>query len=961
MGDGASAASLMGQAERRPLLERESELDEVTAILEAAGEGAGRCLWIEGPAGIGKSSLLDALADRATQRGFQVIRASGHELESSLAWGVVRELFERAIRTVPPEGRDSILSGAAALSGPILSPREGTGPPGEGEAALASALHGLYWLCANLAERTPLAAVVDDAHWADSASLRFLAYLVHRIEDLPVLLAVAVRSGEAEGESAALRAVAARATVIRPGPLSEDAVGDALGAMLGRAPAVEFARACHEATAGNPFLLMELARELQRDGVTPDPTNVARVSGLRPETVRRAILLRLARLPQPVQAIAESVAILGQDAPLGTAARLAGVATEEAASAADSLAAVQVLAPATPLRFVHPIAAGVVLEDISPARRALLHRRAADLMLEAGREEEAAGHLLLSDPAGDEQVVDVLRRQATHSLQRGAPEAAVAYLARAAREPPPAIEQALVLAQLADAEAAAGSLEAIGHMEHALELVSEPRNRAALSLRLGWLLCRMGRIAEGSEVLERALESVDDMGDDVRLELEAAYLANAWQVSSQAAAVRRRQAEFLERNRHATGPAQRALIAQSALGRLFIGDPVNEVVDLAERLFADPAVLTEDGPDSLTPWIAIGVLSWSDALDAAESAVERTLGEAQRRGSPVAMAWGFYARSWPRYWRGRVSDAAADSEAAIAGWRGAWEMYLPAAQYWLALSRLELDDLEGAEAALALPGADRWAGTTPHLLWRAGRATVAIARGDVEAALADLLELGDQIANQFLIANPALLPWRSLAATTAASVGDRERARDLAAEELELARRYGAARPIGIALRAAGLVEGGESGLELLQESVRTLERSPATLELCRSRLELGAALRRLNRRREGREELRRALDFAHRLGLRALERRAREELEASGARLGRPELSGPESLTPSERRVAELAAAGHTNRAIAQQLFVSLRTVETHLTHVYQKLDVSSRSQLANAMRLDSGAIGAG
>jgi DNA-binding CsgD family transcriptional regulator len=173
----------------------------------------------------------------------------------------------------------------------------------------------------------------------------------------------------------------------------------------------------------------------------------------------------------------------------------------------------------------------------------------------------------------------------------------------------------------------------------------------------------------------------------------------------------------------------------------------------------------------------------------------------------------------------------------------------------------------------------------------------------------------------------------------------------LSSEELELARIWGAPRALGAALRVAGVVEGGQRGLALLEEAVEVLADSPAKLEHAKARTELGAALRRAKRRSEARDQLRHAVELATRCGAAALATRAETELLATGARPRRIALSGLESLTPSERRVAELAAEGPTNREIAQALFVTPKTVEVHLSSVYRKLGIRSRSQLPAAL----------
>jgi DNA-binding NarL/FixJ family response regulator len=182
-------------------------------------------------------------------------------------------------------------------------------------------------------------------------------------------------------------------------------------------------------------------------------------------------------------------------------------------------------------------------------------------------------------------------------------------------------------------------------------------------------------------------------------------------------------------------------------------------------------------------------------------------------------------------------------------------------------------------------------------------------------------------------------------------LGERGRAGELADAELVDARAFGAPRAVGIALRVAGLAHGGKQGLELLSESAAVLRASPALLERARSLAELGAALRRAGYRADAREPLAEALDLAARCGARPIAARAREELKATGARPRREWRTGVEALTPSELRVARLAAEGKTNREIAYALYVTLKTVERHLARAYGKLDIAGRSELPNAL----------
>ena len=198
---------------------------------------------------------------------------------------------------------------------------------------------------------------------------------------------------------------------------------------------------------------------------------------------------------------------------------------------------------------------------------------------------------------------------------------------------------------------------------------------------------------------------------------------------------------------------------------------------------------------------------------------------------------------------------------------------------------------------------------------------------------------------------PSYLPWRSAAALAQLALGDRESAERHAEEELELAGAFGAPRALGVAKHAAGVVAGGDRGALLLREAIEAFERGEARLERARALADLGAMLRRRSRRTEARELLREALDIAHRAGAAQLAGRAETELRATGARPRRVALTGLESLTASERRVAELAGQSLTNREIAQQLVVTDRTVEGHLTSVFRKLRLDSRTELPAAL----------
>jgi len=263
------------------------------------------------------------------------------------------------------------------------------------------------------------------------------------------------------------------------------------------------------------------------------------------------------------------------------------------------------------------------------------------------------------------------------------------------------------------------------------------------------------------------------------------------------------------------------------------------------------------------------------------------------------------------------------------------------------IERPELADFAALAGTIAL--APDFGRTASGAMLREIRGRLALAQADFGTARAEL-QAAAGIYDALHLLNPGTC-WRS-ALALAAAAEDPGQARRLADDELADARRAGLPRPTGIALRTRGMLEGGERGLRDLREAAEVLAASGARLEHARALVELGAALRRANQRTAAREPLRTGLDLAHRCGAVRLAERARAELLTTGAKPRRAVLTGLEALTASERRVAELAAAGMSNPEIAQALFVTLSTVEGHLRHVYRKLSISSRGQLPDALR---------
>lgn len=935
------------------LLEREGELAHIGELLGQARAGAGRVLLVEGPAGAGKTRLLEECRARCTETEVVALLGRGGDLEREFPYGVARQLLEPPLREASKRVREELLADAAGLAASVLA--LSGAEAGDAAGSEFAAMHGLYWLVANLAARHPLLIAVDDAHLCDLPSLRFLAYLAHRIEALPVLVTLVRRQGEPGPQADLISRLSAEPGVdlLQPAPLSPEATGRLVRGVLGESAADEFCAACYSTTGGNPFLLHELLSGLAADQVQPTAQATSHVVKLRPSSVARSVLLRLARLPAQATKLARAVAVLGATtAELRHAAALAELDLKLAAEGVDSLVAMDILRPGRTLDFVHPIVRAAVYDGLPEQSRALAHGQAARLLAaDDARPEEVGAHLLLCQPASDAWAVEALRAAGRDALARAAPEAAVRFLRRALEEPPAPEVRADVLLELGRAEARA-DLGGAEHIAQALELTTGPARRAEIALSLGGVLGLAGAHHQAVEVLEPALAELDGSPADrplaLRLESELIGLSL---IRSSTLPVAVERLPRVAATVTGSTPPERLLLAMASHGLTVAGQITAEQAAGAARAVVRSGGLAGEENTSLVFFTAM-TLVYADELDAAVAVLDEVIDDARARGSlpQVAIASAFRAEALRR--RGSVLDAELDARASIELVEpSVLGLNLPFALAFLVEVLIERDLLDDAKPAVAGAQLDESAAEVwQSILLLHSRGRLRIAQGRLSEGLQDVLEAGRRL-RPWGMRNPSAVPWRSTAALALLALGDRQEAEKLADKELEQARAFAAPRALGVALRAKALVTGGEKSIDLLQEAVARLEKSPAAVELARALCDLGAAIRRTGHPAAAREPLTRGLDLAHRCGASALERRVRDELAAAGARPRRTVLSGVESLTPSERRVAWMAADGMTNREIAQALFVTARTVETHLTHVYQKLDIESRSELAGGL----------
>jgi DNA-binding CsgD family transcriptional regulator len=943
-------ASVSSSGGTTPLLEREPQVAALQAIADAVLGGGGRLVVIEGTAGIGKTRLLAETRVIAASTGMRVLASRGGELESGFAYGIVRQLFEPLLATVPPDLRRELLSGPAAL----LEPLFGASPPAGSQDAPAESsfaiLHGLYWLAANVAFQQPTLLGIDDLHWADSPSLRWLLYLARRLEGVPLLIAVATRPPEGEARDPALVAellADPEAASIRPEPLGRGSIAVLARELHGLERDEAFCAALETATGGNPLFIEAMLDAVARERTSTIAENAGRLLEIGAQGVSRVVGLRLARLQPEALALLRAASILGDGIELRHAAALAGVEASSLGPAAAALVRLDLLRREDPLEFFHPVVRSAVYETLDVVERSAAHRKAAKLLLDAGAlPESAASHLLRVIAQADSFVVSTLRQAAERSLAHGAADAAVAYLSRALDEVVDPASRAEVLAELGLAERRTNGPAAADHLQAGLELLPDPARRGEVALELGRALWFTDRSAEALAVFGRALDEVDRARDPDLYELLVAELITSAWWEPQTYPIAEAAIGELDLDALHGGIGSEILLATMAHYEYRLALHRERAVELARRALASGNLLASG---SVAFYYAVNLLPRAGLLDEAVTIFDQAVAQARRRGDIFNVAFMLL-------WRGKCQTDRGDLRAAVADLREAIDLCVTHGMHvawpynigFLAYALLEQGEAD--EAARVIDRGD-FAEQLPidqlHLVWfRLYRGRLRIKIGRAERGVEELLQVGETVG---LVPcdNPSDVPWRSWASEGLRLLDRSDEARLLTVEELALARRWGDPHAIGASLRALGLIEGDGQGIGLLREAVEVLVGSEARLEHARALVDLGATLRRANQRTEARARLREAVDLALRIGAFGLAERANEEIAATGAKPRKVVQTGLDALTASERRVAQLAADGMSNKEIAQALFITIKTVEVHLSRAYRKLEIGSRAQL--------------
>lgn len=952
-------------------------MSDLQKVLASAASGAGASLLLEGGIGAGKSYLLRTAVRTARAHGFETVSLRARPSGTALTCDVLRQLHP----------------GPPAPSG--ASTERADTPE--------AAADRLQQLIGALGPRTPLLIAVDDLHWADHASLRWLERLTARLEALPVALLATLTPGLApprddlargctagsdgrpgagahgtgacggargdgvradgvprdglrgEGGPGETTAVLARVLsdfhqrTVLPG-LDPDAVGYLLASFFGRPVAEALVHACHRHTGGNPLLVHALLRELRRVGTATEPA-CEQLTSLGCVEVAETVVARFEERFPGVGRALDAVAVAGRAGTAALVAELAGLPRGEAADMLHTLVRCGVLqetgGPGGAVAFAQPMMPVSFRAALPPSEHARLHAAAAHALHACGAPApEVVHHLRHAPRIGARWAYRLLFDSAGAALSRNDLAQARVLLERCVQEGEPGDQPELLRRLSRVALAADAPATAVSRL-HGLDRPRHAGDTAALAslVNLAQALALDGDLDGARRTLRGALT---DLGP---LDPAEEPAAGAFAVLGVLTLLTGGDDTPLPvpAATAARTPwvrcAQATLAALAARGR---GGRREEAVRHARTGLGEPL-----GPADVptTPLrLLLAHLLWDAGEHDEALEVCRALAAAAREeGARTMAALADTALAVCAYRAGRLGEAAEAARAALVdGPAGTW-LGGALARCWLGGVLLETGDLDGARRLLlndlALTGLPEPA--LPGLLFHRGRLHATL--GHTQAGLADLEECGRQLARGAHLLDP--LPWRAAAAALHAQAGDTATAERLAREELDLARAWGAPHAVAAALHTLALVARGGQRAALLHEAAGLLQDSGAWLEQARVLRSLGHELRRLRKVRQARDQLRAALALAEKCGADALANALRDDLASTGARPRRSAETGLHALTPAEHRTALLAAKGLTNKEIADRLYVTRRTVELHLSRVYRKLSVTGRSDLPAAV----------
>jgi tetratricopeptide (TPR) repeat protein len=853
------------------LWERDAEvatLEEAIATLRADASSSGSLLVFSGEAGLGKTALLAEARRIAESSGCAVWSARGGETVTSVPFNVVRQLLQPVLVSLMPEEAREYLGDWYHIAGPAL----GITDPGDRQPDPQGVCDGLVAAVRRLAKREwPLVLFIDDAHWADQETLRWLAAFAERLDDLSVLVVVARRPGGVSGESARLLdAVAAAARPITTlNALTPAAAAGLTRATVGEHADAPFCREVWAVTGGNPYETVELLAKVQDSELEPVEGSAAELRDLNRSARGRGLVARLEGLGIDATRFAWAAAILGTGISLDLAAQLAGMPSDEAQRCAELLGAARILTRTEPangqvsdgeLEFVHPLIATAVYRSIPDALRTAMHGQAAWAVTESGRGAAAASrHLLEVHPDDDPELVEQMREAAREHLAVGAPDAARRCLERALAEPPLPEAHARVLYELGCATLLTAPSTTIGHLRAALE-----RPGLEGDLRVDAVF-RLSQALLHNDQLDEAVRTVDAEAarlapGPARMRLQAVhYMWEGIHAGEEQSPGRSRGLAEVVKTCTGRDNSERALLILRGFDAMTRGESAEEVAELCARALVNgrlaPGLGWTDTEWGIELLLMLGsAYAYADRLDRAESLFNEALrayGKAGWSGGHLSLANAYLGLAHRR--RGRLVDAEGYQRESL---RLAERVGRGLPLYWSATCGLIDTLLARGHVQEAAEIADRYGFAPPYPSTivlpdtRSVRGRLLLAAGRTKEGINEL-EAAEKAATARGHHNTVLAPW-AVDLARALATEDPPRAAALAADARRQAERFGTDTAIGEALRCAAALETGQRAVRLAAQAVTYLEASPCQYEHAAARVEYGIAARSVSELKKG-------------------------------------------------------------------------------------------------------------
>ncbi|MEV5517321.1 AAA family ATPase [Streptomyces flaveolus] len=873
------------------LWERDEEVAAITRAVDtlcADRSSSGSLLVCRGEAGLGKTALLAETRRIAEARGCTVWSARGGETLRSVPFNVVRQLLQPALVSMLPEEARDYLGDWYDIAGPAL----GIAEPGERQADPQGVCDGLVAAVRRLARREwPLVLLIDDVHWADQETLRWLAALAERLDETSALLVIARRPGGVTGDSARhLDAAEAAGRPLAPlSALTPEATAGLTRATVGAHADGAFCREVWAVTDGNPYETVELLAKVQDSELEPVESRAAELRALNRSARGGGLVARLEQLGIDATRFAWAAAILGTGITVDMVARLATLDRGDAVRCAELLGTARILTGPDPaagraadgdLEFVHPLIATAVYNSIPDALRRAMHGIAAQLVADSGLGAAAASrHLLQVHPDDDQDVVRQLRDAAREHLAVGAPDAARRCLERALEEPPLPEAHARVLYELGCATLLTAPATTIGHLRTALAMPGlDGEERVDAVFRLSQALLHNDQLEEAVRTVEA--ESARNPDPSARLRLQAVQYM--WEgIHAGETASPGRSARLAELAATCTGRdnAERALLILRGFDAMTHGENAEEVVELCDRALVNgrlaPGLGWTDTEWGLElPMMLASAYAYCDRLDRAEALFTEALRAYETAGwsgGHLALAHAYVGLGHRR--RGRLREAEKSLRESL---RIAERVGRGLPLYWSATCNLIDTLLARGHVEEARSLADQYGFAPPYPSTivlpdpRTVRGRLLLATGRTKDGINEL-EAAEKAAAARGRHNPVVVPWATdLARALAAE--DPGRAAQLASDARRQAERFGTDTAIGEALRCAAALETGQRAVRLAAQAVAYLEASPCQYEHAAARVEYGIAAR-------SKAELERGLALARSCGSDGLVAKAREAL----------------------------------------------------------------------------------